>query len=132
MVDMRLVVSHNQKTKQLTLSDEQARKLRGRKIGEHFKGDGFGLPGYVLEIRGGTDKDGFPMRGDLHGSVRKRLLLSSGPGYKPKKLGIRKRKMIRGATIDTDISQLNVIVIKEGKKPVEELLAPPKKEDAKE
>lgn len=131
MADMRLVVSHKQVSRQLTLTGEQSRKLRGRKIGDHFQGDSFGLPGYTLEIRGGTDKDGFPMRNDLQGSIRKRLLLSSGPGYKPKEKGVRRRKMIRGRNVDTDIAQLNAVVIKEGKKPLGELLAPPKEEAKK-
>ncbi len=121
MVEMRLVVSHKGKTHQVTLTEEQSRKLRGLKIGDSFKGDDFGLPGYELQVRGGTDKDGFPMRADLQGAVRKRLLLASGPGYKPREKGVRRRKMIRGNTVDLDIAQLNVAVIKAGKKSLEEI-----------
>ena len=118
---MRLVVGHKGKTKQLALTEDQSRKLKGLKIGEEFKGDDFGLPGYELQVRGGTDKDGFPMRKDLQGVLRKRLLLSSGVGYKPKEKGIRRRKMVRGNTVDLDIAQLNVSVVKAGKKSMDDI-----------
>ena len=123
MVEMRLVIgTKSGKTYQIVLSEEQARNLVGLKIGDRFKGELVGLPGYEFEIRGGTDKDGFPMRGDLQGTIRKRLLLAQGPGYRPKEKGVRRRKMIRGNTVDLDIAQLNVKVVKEGKKSLEEIL----------
>jgi len=125
MVEMRLVIgTKSGKTYQLTLTEEQARALVGLKIGDRFKGEIVGLPGYEFEIRGGTDKDGFPMRGDLPGTRRERLLLASGPGYRPREKGVRRRKMIRGNTVELDIAQLNVKVVKEGKKKIEEFLQP--------
>jgi len=126
MVEMRLVVGHKGKGRQLALTEDQSKKLRGLKVGESFKGDDFGLPGYELQIRGGSDKDGVPMRMDLRGAIRKRLLLSGGIGYRAKEKGIRRRKMVRGNTVEMDIAQLNVAVTKEGKKPLEEIF---KKED---
>ena len=129
MVGMRLVVGHKGKSKQLALTEDQSKKLRGLKIGDSFKGDDFGLPGYELQIRGGTDKDGFPMRTDLRGAVRKRLLLSGGTGYRPKEKGVRRRKMIRGSTVEIDIAQLNAAVVKAGKKSLEEIF---KKEEPAE
>ena len=129
MVEMRVVIgTESGKTYQITLNEESAGKLVGLKIGDVFKGELIGLPGYELEIRGGTDKDGFPMRKDLPGTVRKRLLLASGPGYKPREKGVRRRKMIRGNTVDVDIAQLNVKVVKKGKKSIEELLNPENEE----
>ncbi|MBR9689883.1 MAG: 30S ribosomal protein S6e [Candidatus Altiarchaeota archaeon] len=130
MTDMKLVVGHKQITKQLTLSSDQAAKLKGLKIGQAIKGEDVGLPGYELQIRGGTDKDGFPMRSDLQSSTRKRLLLSSGPGYKPKEGGIRRRKMVRGNTVDLDIAQLNVVVTKAGTKSIADIISP--KDEVKE
>ena len=121
MVELRLVIGYQGKTKQIKLDDAQAKKLHGLKIGSKVKGDDFGLPGYELEITGGTDKDGFPMRKDLQGTARKKLLLASGPGYKPKEKGVRKRKMIRGNTVAEDIAQLNMKVLKEGSKKWDEL-----------
>ncbi|MBR9680008.1 MAG: 30S ribosomal protein S6e [Candidatus Altiarchaeota archaeon] len=125
---MRLVIgSKDGNTKQLALDEGQSKLVKGLKIGEKFKGELVGLQGYELEIKGGADKEGFPMRRDLPGSNRRRVLLSSGTGYKPKQAGIRKKKMIRGNTVDTDISQLNVFVTKKGKKSLNELI---KKEES--
>lgn len=122
------------------ISDPRARKawqiekdasfLYGKKIGDKFEGSLIGLAGYVLEITGGTDKDGFPMRADLEGTIRKKLLLSGGPGYRQRRKGVRRRKMVRGNTIAEDIAQINCKVIAYGDKPLEELLG--KKENGKE
>jgi len=129
MVDTRLVIGQDKVTKQVSLTPEQSIKLKGKQIGDILKGDDFGFPGYEFEIRGGTDKDGFPMRADLSGTVRKKLLLAEGPGYKPKEAGIRKRKMVRGKIIDEDIAQVNVKVKKAGTKKIEDILAPVAKEE---
>ena len=127
MAEMRMVISSKANTKQIKLSEEQVARVKGLKIGETFKGDAFGLDGYILKITGGTDEDGFPMRKDMQGTRKKRLLLSNGPGYKPKEKGVRRRKMIRGNTVENNIAQLNVVVEKAGKKKFEEIF---KKEEA--
>ncbi len=99
----------------------------GMKIGERFDGSMIGLNGYVLQVTGGSDKDGFPMRRDLSGTARKRALLVGGVGCKPKVNGIRKRKTIRGNRIGEDISQVNVKIVEKGKEGVEKLLGLEKK-----
>jgi len=96
--------------------------LVGRKINDEVDGRFVGLPGYRLLITGGSDKDGFPMRGDLSGPVRRRLLLSRGIGVRPKKKGIRKKKMIRGNQISPDIVQINMKVKQMGPKPIPDLI----------
>lgn len=109
--------------------------LIGKKVGDKFSGKVLGMDGYELEITGGSDKDGFPMRKDVSGSARKRVLLSFGPGFHPKRKGERKRKSIRGNTVAEDIAQLNVKVVKHGAKSVaasfgvEEPKDKPKKEE---
>lgn len=77
-------------------------------------------PDYELQITGGSDKDGFPMRPDLPGTGRKRLLLSGGVGYNPREKGVRRRKTVRGRVISADTVQINVKVVKHGKIPLEE------------
>jgi len=118
------------KTYQLEVDQDKAIGLIGKKLGENFNGDLIGLTGYELQIRGGTDKDGFPMHPQLHGSGKKRLLLSGPPGFHPKIKGQRRRKMVRGNTLSKDIVQINCKVIKYGKKPLEELFG--KKESKEE
>lgn len=107
----------------------------GKKIGDAFSADFIGLAGYELKITGGSDKDGFPMRSDIEGVSRKKLILTKGTGFsgakKSKKglymiKGIRKRKLLKGNTVDNLIVQINCKVAKQGEKPLAELV--PKKE----
>jgi small subunit ribosomal protein S6e len=131
------------KTKKSWQIEKEAPALIGLKIGENFEGSFIGLSGFILQITGGSDKDGFPMRYDLIGSSRKKALLSGMPGFRPKVKGLRKRKYIRGNTISLDIVQVNCKVVEgEGdiptmlgiqpkeKKPEEKAEAP--KEEKKE
>lgn len=113
------------KTYHKELEDDIVSGLMGVKIGAKFDGGILGLPGYKLLFTGGTDKDGIPMRKDIDGTARKKLLLSTGPGFKPPKnkpKGIRRRKLVRGNTITDDVVQINVKVVKAGPKKLEELL----------
>ncbi len=134
MAEIRMVIGTKEgKSYQLALDADKLAKIRGKKIGDKIQGELVGLAGYELEIRGGTDKNGFPMRPDLPGAVKKRLLLAGGVGYRPKEKGVRRRKMVRGNTIDEDIAQINVTIVKEASgdaKKLEALLG--KKEGAGE
>ena len=65
----------------------------------------------TLKITGGSDNSGFPMRADLPGGAKRRLLLSGPPGFHPKERGMRKRVMVRGRMITEDIVQINTIVV---------------------
>jgi small subunit ribosomal protein S6e len=120
---MKIVISNPKtgKSFQKEISKEEEEKLYGKKIGENINGEIFGLKGYELQITGGSDKSGFPMRKDVQGSKRMRILLSSPPGFKPKNKGERRRKSIRGNTISSEIAQVNMKVIKEGEKNLEEI-----------
>ncbi|HDM67156.1 MAG TPA: 30S ribosomal protein S6e, partial [Thermoplasmatales archaeon] len=90
------------------------------------------LPGYKLEITGGTDKDGFPMRRDLPGMRRRRLLLTKSQGFKPKKKGLRKKKSVHGNTISQNIVQINMKITKYSSRPIEELLKATQEQQKKE
>lgn len=106
-------------TFQTRLND--ASGLTGKKIGEELDGGVVGLDGYTLEITGGSDKDGFPMRESIEGTARRRVLLEEGPGINEEE-GVRRRKSVRGNTVSEAIQQLNTRVVEEGSKSVEELL----------
>ena len=69
------------------------------------------------------------MRKDVSGTARKRILITSPPGYNPKEQGKRRRKIVRGNEISTEISQINVKINEYGTKSIEELLG---KEEEKE
>jgi len=96
---------------QLRISGDRAAKLIGLKIGDRIDASIVGLPGKMLEIRGGSDLAGFPMRPDIPGPVKKYVLLSSGPGFRPREKGERRRKLVRGNTISEDIVQVNTVLV---------------------
>ena len=120
MVEFKLVISDPKAKKayQIEIKSPDADRLIGKKIGDIIKGELINIAGFEFKITGGSDKQGFPMRADVHGTKRVRILLGSGPGIKVKKKGERKRKSIRGNQIADDIAQINLKVVKEGSKPI--------------
>jgi len=71
------------------------------------------------------------MRADLPGTKRRKILLSTGPGYHPAAEGRKKRMSIHGREISADIGQINVKVVEAGAKSVEELLGKAPQEEKK-
>ncbi len=119
----------------------------GKRVGDVVDGIFVGegdttLAGYKLEIRGGSDLTGTPMRGDITGGNRKQVMTAPTTGfagkkrvhYKQKTLrrrkhdvalvriskpkGLRMRRVFRGNTITTDIIQINLKVVERGSKPL--------------
>ncbi|NLI73265.1 MAG: 30S ribosomal protein S6e [Euryarchaeota archaeon] len=125
MVEFKAVINDvkSGKSYQVPVSGHHANSLIGKKIGDDVDGVFVGLPSYKLTIRGGSDKGGVPMRSDLPGSRRKRILLTGGVGYNAPEQGMRRRKSIRGNAIGPDTVQINMVISQEGSKSVEELLA---------
>jgi len=134
MVEFKVVVNDTKKGKshQVQVSGHHANSLIGKKIGDEVDGIFISLPGYKLQITGGTDKDGFAMRKDFPGMGRRRLLLSKSQGFKPKEKGIRRKKSVRGNTINQDIVQINMSVAKYSSRPIDQLLSVSKKEEESE
>jgi small subunit ribosomal protein S6e len=132
MVEFKVVVNNGKgKSYPVTVTGHHANSLIGKKIGDEIDGIYVSLPGYKLRITGGTDKDGVPMREDVPGAIRRRLLLSFSKGYKPKEHGKREKKSVRGNTIGADIVQINMRVIKEGAQPIDQILKTDKKGEEK-
>lgn len=95
--------------------DQSKVNLKGLKIGETVKGEILGLVGYELQITGGSDDSGFPMRKDMDGPVKKKIFIKKGKGFKPRRKGERRRKTMRGNEITYDTSLINLKIIKYGK-----------------
>lgn len=93
------------------VEDNRSVPFIGRRIGEVIDGTVVGLSGHQVQITGGCDKAGFPMRPDVHGGVKLRLLLAGGVGYRVKEKGSRRRKTVRGNTITDEISLINMKII---------------------
>ncbi len=113
---------------QRELSEDQSKNLWGKKIGDTLEGTPLGLAGYEFQVTGGSDYCGFPMRKDVAGPNRRRILAVKGVGLKQKAPGIRVRKTVAGNTVHPKIHQVNLKVLKEGA----EKLEPPKKEKKEE
>jgi small subunit ribosomal protein S6e len=97
------------------LKDKAASPLLGLKIGDVIDSNIAGING-KMQITGGSDKSGTPMRADLHGGVKKYILLAQGVGMRNHTPGIRIRKLIRGNMVTEEIYQLNSKLL-EGKLP---------------
>lgn len=119
----KVVVSNKEESHQIEV-DSNDKQIIGLAIGDELSGDLVGLEGYTLEITGGSDKNGFPMKKDINGPRRIKSLLTGGVGYKPKGNGIKRRKTLRGNTISDDIVQINTIVTKAGNKSIDAILNP--------
>lgn len=120
MANVKVVVSVPE-TRRAFQKELDAAPFLGKQLGEKLAGEAVGLPGYELELTGGSDKQGFPMRPDVAGTARKRALLSGGVGFHAERKGQRKRKSVRGNTVSEDIAQVNLKVVKAGSKGVHEL-----------
>jgi|YelNatPaOPRAMG01_1025707.scaffolds.fasta_scaffold00754_24 small subunit ribosomal protein S6e len=124
MAKFKIIISdpETRTSKVVEIEESRAASLIGRKIGDTIEGSIVDLPGHKLQIMGGSDKDGFPMRRNVHGGVRRQVILSGGVGFNPKKEGERRRKTVRGNVITDEIMQLNMKITekpaqpKEGKK----------------
>ena len=69
----------------------------------------------MVRITGGNDKQGFPMKQGVLSNGRVKLLLSKGHScFRPRRKGQRRRKSVRGCIVDSNLSVLNLIVIKKG------------------
>jgi small subunit ribosomal protein S6e len=104
------------KTHKLELKDAEAKALQGKKIGDKVTLQEFS--GYEFEITGGSDYCGFPMRKDVQGPARKRILITGGVGFRNKRKGMRARRNVAGNTIHEQTAQVNLKVLKEGKQPL--------------
>lgn len=117
---------------QKELSAEESEALYGKALGEELRGETLGFSGVEFSITGGSDADGFPMRKDLPGSVKRSLLLTKGLGFRGKLRGkrfggLRKKKTVAGNTIYEKTHQVNLKVVK-GEEAVLKAFAPAEEE----
>lgn len=110
-------------TYQIDVSDQDANRFIGRDLGEEVDGSAVGLDGYTLELTGGSDNAGRPMRDDVRGANLKSIMLEGGTGYDPSRDGERKRVTVRGREISDDTRQINARIAERGTQSVDELLS---------
>lgn len=121
---MKLNIAYPQTGCQKVIEVDDENKLRSfydKKMAQEVEGDVLGeeFKGYVFKITGGNDKQGFPMKQGVLTASRVRLLLSTGHTcYRPRKAGERKRKSVRGCIVSSELSVLNLVVVKKGEKDI--------------
>lgn len=116
--------------------ETEAKALEGKSLGEKVNGKDISqdLEGYEFEITGASDKAGFTAIEEIEGVSLRKVLLTYGKAMKKrprregkkkqlckKPKGLRLRKTVRGKVISEAISQINLKLIKEGKKKLEEI-----------
>ena len=107
MANFKLTISDIKgKSVSKELKDSDANPLLGLQLGNETDASIVGLTG-KLKLMGGSDKSGVPMRNDVHGAARKKVLLSKGVGLQDAEAGQRKRKLMRGNTVSEEIYQVN-------------------------
>jgi small subunit ribosomal protein S6e len=113
MAEFNVVVSDPDTgdTYQMEVDGQDANRFLGRSIGDEVDGAAVGLSGFTLEITGGSDDAGRPMRADVAGPNLKELLLEGGVGYEPSRDGERKRVTVRGREVSEETAQVNAKVV---------------------
>ena len=107
MASFKIIISDTKgKSIVKELKDSDANPLLGLLVGQETDASIVGLEGKI-KITGGSDKSGVPMRPDLFGGSRKRILIPQGVGLQDTEKGLRKRKLLRGNTISEEIYQIN-------------------------
>jgi len=129
---MKIVVSDPKsgRSKGMELSSDAAVALVGRKIGDEIEGSAFGLSGYKLKIKGGSDTSGFPLNRSIQGTGKVKILKLVADSGKEK--GQYRRESVRGGIIAADTAQVNLTILAYGDKPINEIMPPKeaKKEEA--
>ncbi|MFC1710596.1 S6e family ribosomal protein [Nanoarchaeota archaeon] len=116
--------------------ETETEALLDKNLGDKISGKDISpdLVGYEFEIAGGSDKSGFMMMKDVSGMGLKKVLLTYGTGMKkrPKRegkwnrsknrpKGLKLRKTVRGHTISSAVTQINLKILKEGSKKLEDI-----------
>ncbi len=130
---MHLIISDTKagKSYKAEIPKDKEAEIAGKRIGDMIEGGIVGAAGYELELTGGSDDSGFPMRKDVAGSRKMKVLLTKGIGFHAKNKGERRRKMIRGDSYSSEITQINAKITKAGPASLDELFRKEKKTEEK-
>jgi len=122
MAKFKILISDPEtgESRSVEIEGNRAIPLIGRKLRDVIDGSIVGMARHELQITGGSDSDGFPMRPNVHGGVRVRAIISGGVGFRSSKKGERKRKSLRGNVITEEIVQINMKIVKKPKKTAKE------------
>jgi len=124
MVEFQVIVGDPEtgQTHSVEVDGQHANVFVRKRIGEEVDGMFVGLPGYTIEITGGSDQDGFPMRPEIPQATRKSILVSESTGFNPTDDGVRRKRTFRGNEISPEITQVNAKIVDRGPEDVDSLL----------
>ena len=130
---MQLIVSEPKtgKSYKVEIPKDKVMEIVGKKIGDVIELGFLGAAGYKVQLTGGSDGSGFPMRRDVRGPNRVEILITKGVGFRAKNKGERKRKAIRGNTFSLEINQVNSKVVEYGQTPLDQIFKMPEKKEEK-
>jgi small subunit ribosomal protein S6e len=120
-MSVRVVVS-NPDTGNSYQVEADVNDFGGTAIGDEVEGGVVGLDGYKLEVTGGSDDTGRPMRGDVEGQAIDEILIDGGTGFNPTRDGERRRVSVRGGEVGDATVQLNTKIVKQGDSDLQDLL----------
>eukprot|EP01128_Nolandella_sp_AFSM9_P000300 TRINITY_DN10468_c1_g1_i1.p2 TRINITY_DN10468_c1_g1~~TRINITY_DN10468_c1_g1_i1.p2 ORF type:complete len:239 (+),score=78.85 TRINITY_DN10468_c1_g1_i1:50-766(+) len=117
---MKLNISYPRFRAQKLLEIDDERKVRffyDKRISDQVPADSLGeeWTGYVFQITGGHDKQGFAMMQGVGKNHRVRLLLNGkGSHYNNRRVGDKRRKSVRGCIVGADLSVIALRIVKKG------------------
>jgi small subunit ribosomal protein S6e len=116
MAPFEVVVSDpdSGRTFQREVEGQDANRFVSRSLEEEVDGGAVGLDGYTLELTGGSDDAGRPLRADVDGPDLREVLLTGGVGFDPEREGERKRVTVRGSEISDAVAQINAKIVEHG------------------
>jgi len=118
---------------QFDVDGQAANRFIGKELGEEVDGSAVGLDGYTLELAGGSDDAGRPMREDVSGSGLTEVLLAGrSTGYHPERDGERERVTVRGREVSDAVVQINATVAEAGDQSIPVALGHEEPEDENE
>jgi small subunit ribosomal protein S6e len=124
---MKFNISYPTTGQQKTIEIDEEKKVRvfyDRKMGDEIEGHHIGddYTGYVFKIKGGNDKQGFPMKSGVFANHRVRVLLKPGNKcFRPRREGHRKRKSVRGCICGPDLAVIHLVILKKGDKDIPQI-----------
>lgn len=91
-------------------------EIDGEVLGDDYKG-------YVFRITGGNDKQGFTMKQGIMVNGRVRILFKGvrSKSYRPRRVGMRRRRSVRGCICGPDLAVIMLRVMKQGDKDIDKV-----------
>lgn len=106
-------------------NEKYIRPFFDKRMGQEIDGEVMGedYKGYVFRITGGNDKQGFMMKQGIMVNGRVRILFKGvrSKSYRPRRVGMRRRRSVRGCICGPDLAVIMLRVVKQGDKDIDKV-----------